>query len=212
MCPSHPGIFAKPTHLVLSRFGTSVGSGVRVVLMATPVESHWSSAAPYLYSSTLFIHGETEAQRGKETCFLLHSKLRTESEQRPTSRLGDQTPCRERPSKSLGASPLIMVTAPTEGASCQGTMPRTTGLRHPLPALCPALPTPRGWPPDTHRHLSSGPPALPSRGSHCWAVKGASETQTQTQPPAPCPPRESLHLPEAWFPHPASGQQELQQE
>ena len=111
--------------------------------------------------------GKTEAQRGKETCFLSHSKLRTESEQRPTSRLGDQTPCRERPSKSQGASPLIMVTAPTEGAPCQGTMPRTTGLRHPLPALCPALPTPRGWPPDTHRHLSSGPPALPSRGSHC---------------------------------------------
>lgn len=48
LCPCHPGIFAKPTRLVLSRFATSEGSGVWVILMATPVESRWCSAAPCL--------------------------------------------------------------------------------------------------------------------------------------------------------------------
>lgn len=135
-------------------------------------------AAPYLYTEKL-------RPRGKETCFLLHSKLRaSQNRDRPPDwetrrRAGNVF-------KSLGASPLIMVTAPTEGASCQGTMPRTTGLRHPcLPCaqLCPR----RG---DGLRHspssqLRASSPPIPEGQPHCWAVR--KEPVRPRPRPSPCP-------------------------
>lgn len=136
--------------------------------MATPVLSHGPTATPH------FTDGATEAQRGEETCSLLHSKLGAGSEQGSglqTVKLGTMN----GPFFQSRWVPHLLLLSPaptehlvTEGLSLQGHHARNKGAvrARPLPVLLCRTPAhTMGMASQTLSFIAALGPALPTKTS-----------------------------------------------
>lgn len=98
--------------------------------MDTPVGSHWPTATP------LLTNGETEAQRGEETCSSLHSKSGTESEQGPGLQTAQPGAVNEPFFQTHWVPHLLLLSpAPTEGLTGKASSQEQGDYKDKTPAL-----------------------------------------------------------------------------